>query len=119
MLENINNLRHVSLKVSLCFCSFNFFISLSDDTWFLDSFGEYKKKKVQERKKQHEKKNKKQKHTQRYERVLQHKRVEPEKTKKWNVWNMKEFNVRKVQQLKVQYEKVQSEKGKTWMEPNM
>ena len=45
--------------------------------------------------------------------------MEPEKTKEWNVWNMKEFNVRKVQQLKVQYEKVQSEKGKTWMEPNM
>ena len=65
------------------------------------------------------KKKKKKKKTQRYERGLQHKRVEPEKTKEWNVWNMKEFNVRKVQQLKVQYEKVQSEKGKTWMEPNM
>ena len=76
---------------------------------------------IQEEKSTAKKKKKKKKntHTQRYERGLQHKRVEPEKTKKWNVWNMKEFNVRKVQQLKVQYEKVQSEKGKTWMEPNM
>ena len=76
-----------------------------------------RKKYSKEKKKK--KKKKKHTHTQRYERGLQHKRVEPEKTKKWNVWNMKEFNVRKVQQLKVQYEKVQSEKGKTWMEPNM
>ena len=69
--------------------------------------------------KEKKKKTKKHTHTHRYQRGLQHKRVEPEKTKEWNVWNMKEFNVRKVQQLKVQYEKVQSEKGKTWMEPNM
>lgn len=51
-------------------------------------------------------------------KLLQHGRVQHEETATWNKSNMKEFNMRKVEQLKVQHKRFQSEKGIKWIEPN-